>query len=370
MKIGILTLPFNNNYGGYLQAYALLSVLKGKGHDVELIYRRHNRISIRKKIIPALKNIIKMILGRKVVSIFPDEEKCFRAHGASMMRFLDEKITPKSKPLYSSKDFNKYVSGRYDAVIVGSDQVWRPEYGPGIRDFFLCGIFDKDLIRLSYAASFGTDSPLYTKEERKDCGIALSKFNAISVREESGLTLIKGLTTGLKTEPELVLDPTLLLTDCDYADIIKNEINPNKGCVFCYVLNLTPSVDTIITEVCANLNLPSFIIGNIQSAEASLPSVEFWLSTIKNANFVITDSYHGMVFSIIMQKPFIVKVNHNRGTDRFVSFLSKLGLEQRIVNSEYDIQNALNFVIDWNRVGKILEQERQKSLVFLEKNLA
>ena len=141
MTIGILTLPFNNNYGGYLQAYALMTVLKNEGHDVELIYRRHNKPPFTKLIVPTVKNVVKLLLGRKVISVIPDGEKSFRERGVNMMPFFDKYIVPRSRPLYSSKEFAKYVTGRYDAVIVGSDQVWRPDYGSGIGDFFFFTCF-------------------------------------------------------------------------------------------------------------------------------------------------------------------------------------------------------------------------------------
>ena len=364
MKIGILTLPFNNNYGGYLQCYALMIVLKREGHEVELIYRRHNRIPFSKKIVPSLKNIVKVLIGRKVVSIIPDEEKTFRYQGASMMPFLDNYLAPKSKPLYSTKEFNEYVSGRYDAVIVGSDQVWRPEYGPGIRDYFFYGIPDRELIRLSYAASFGTDKPQFDVYEIKDCGKALSKFRAVSVRESSGLEALKAFGCDFKTIPQVVLDPTLLLDKEDYNNILKDEKSPSKGKVFCYVLDNNHEKEDIINGICGQLNKEKYVIADIQNNNVTLPSIESWLSAIRDSDFVITDSFHGMVFSVIFQKDFIVCPNIKRGADRFTSFLQQLGLEDRIVDS---IDSTNIAPINWGSVLHLLLEKKKTSFDFIKK---
>lgn len=366
MNIGILTLPFNNNYGGYLQCYALMTILKQNGYDVELIYRRHKKAPAIKKIVPTLKNLVKMLLGRNVISIIPDEEKSFRSNGASMMPFLDGRITPKSKPLYTTGEFNKYITGRYDAVIVGSDQVWRPEYGSGIRDYFFYGIQDDNLIRLSYAASFGTDDPLYTVEELNDCGKALEKFKGISIREESGLNVIKKFGGNLMTKPQLVLDPTLLLTAEDYNKIINEIVSPSMGKVFCYVLDTNSQKDAIINVICSRLNKEKYVVSDIQSCNASLPSIESWLSAIRDSDFVITDSFHGMVFSVIFQKEFIVCPNMKRGGVRFKSFLGTLGLDNRIIENEM-IRDLSP--IDWRVVSNKLTELKDQSIRFLIGNL-
>lgn len=366
MKIGILTLPFNNNYGGYLQCYALMTVLKREGHDVELIYRRHPKAPISKKVVPTLKNILKVLIGKKVVSIFPNEEKSFRTRGKALMPFLDEKITPKSRPLYSSKDFLGYVSGRYDAVIVGSDQVWRPEYGPGIRDYFFYGIHDEQLIKLSYAASFGTDSPQFKAEELNDCNKSLAKFKGVSVRESTGITVLKQLGFKLSCKPQVVLDPTLLLSTQDYLNLIKEEVHPSKGKVFCYVLDTNSEKEEIISNVCKMLDRARYAISDIQKVGVALPSIGSWLSAIRDADFVITDSFHGMVFSVIFQKDFIVCPNLNRGGSRFTSFLGSIGLESRIVSTAKALDTSS---IKWNEVNLKLNKLKKESHEFLKRSL-
>lgn len=366
MKIGILTLPFNNNYGGYLQAYALMTVLKREGHEVELIYRRHSKQPAKDKIVPTIKNFVKVLLGRKVVSIIPDEEKTFRARGVNMMPFLDNMITPKSKPLYSSKEFNEYVSGKYDVVIVGSDQVWRPEYGPNIRDYFFCDVEDENLVRLSYAASFGTDNPAFTDAERTDCAKALKKFNGVSVREKSGLELVRRMGY---SEPQLVLDPTFLLTAEDYNTIIPRKDSPSKGKIFCYVLDTNDENEKLINEICLQTGKQRYSISDIQKGDSVLPSVGEWLMAIRDADMVITDSYHGTVFSVIFHKQFIVIPNFNRGAARFVDFLDNLGLADRIVENVRSATKQIKENIDFKECDRILDTKKTESIVFIKENL-
>lgn len=371
MKIGILTLPFNNNYGGYLQAYALMTVLKNEGHDVELIYRRHNKPPFRKLIIPTCKNVVKKLLGRKVLSIIPNPEKEFRARGASMMPFLDKYIVPRSKPLYSSKEFTKYVSGRYDAVIVGSDQVWRPDYGPGIGDFFFADIQDEKLIRLSYAASFGSENPVYTDCEKETCKKAISLFNAVSVRELSGKDIIKTFGWDIPSEPQFVLDPTFLLGSEVYESLMGNSyVSKTKGKLFNYVLDSNPQTNGIVSEISRIKNMGVLGVADIQKRSVDLPSMEEWLSYIRDASYVVTDSFHGMVFSIIFKKEFVVCPNIKRGADRFISLLCLLGLQERIITDENQVQSCVKASINWAPVEEVLRVERSKSFSFIKENLS
>lgn len=370
MRIGILTLPFNNNYGGYLQAYALMTVLKNEGHDVELIYRRHNKLPFTKLIVPICKNVVKKLLGRKVVSIIPNSEKEFRSRGASMMPFFDKYIVPRSKPLYSSKKFTKYVTGRYEAVIVGSDQVWRPDYGPGIGDFFFAGIKDEKLRRLSYAASFGSDNPIYSDEEIQICKQAISLFKAVSVREQSGLDIIKSFNWKPISEPQFVLDPTFLLAKEVYESILSGYNEPKtKGKLFNYVLDANPQTKGIISEASSFMKIDVFGVTDIQTGIVNLPSIEDWLCFIRDASFVVTDSFHGMVFSIIFKKEFVVCPNFKRGAGRFTSLLNLLGLQKRIVTDEKQVQACIESPINWAGVEDVLRVERFNSLNYIKESL-
>ena len=366
MKIGILTLPFNNNYGGYLQAFALLTVLKQQGHDVEIIYRRPRRRPFIWIVKTTFKNIVKVLLGRKVWCIIPDQEKDLRAKGAKMMPFVDKYVSPRSKPLYSSKALAKYASNRYDAIVVGSDQVWRPDYVSNIEDFFLVWL-DNNTLKLSYAASFGTNDPKYSDEKKKTCGDALQYFKAVSVREKDAVEVIEKLGWDLKCKPQQVLDPTMLLEKEVYKQHICKVKISNRRKVFCYVLDQSSFVHDIISETCNTIGCEAYQLG--VKCDGNFASIEEWLRAINEAEVVITDSYHGTVFSIILNKPFIVCMNAERGLSRFVSLLSIFKLNHRIVKSKEDVRVLLNENIDWERINCILAEERVKSTAFLKENL-
>ncbi len=365
LKIGILTLPFNNNYGGYLQAYALLTVLKKMGHDVEIIYRRHNKPSWKELIIPTCKNIIKKIIGWNVFSIIPNNEKVFLAKGAAMLTFVNKYIVPRTKPIYSTKALKKQITDKYDVIIVGSDQVWRPEYVPNIEDYFLTFLSDNTK-RIAYAASFGTDQPEYSEEEKKECGIGIMKFDMVSVREESALNVISSFGWKCKKKPIQVLDPTMLLSKDHYESLIASENSNAKGKILTYILDNNEYTQEIVKEISTEHGLPTLAIidgEKWKNIEYVMPSIESWLSSLRDAEFVITDSFHGTVFSIIFNKPFVALANAERGADRFVSLLSQFGLMNRLYSEGKNYQKS---DIDWKPVNVILENQVSESISVLQ----
>lgn len=362
MKIGVLTLPFNNNYGGYLQAYALMTVLKGMGHEVELIYRKQNRRYLSFRLKACIKNIIKFLLGRKPKLLLCDQEKELRIKGEYIMSFVDSRISPKTKPLYSTNELIKTCGGRYDAIIVGSDQVWRPDYVPNIENFFFDFVDNTQVLKLSYAASFGTDNPNYSDRERKKCGDLISQFDAVSVREESGIEVIYKFGWKAKHK-EVVLDPTMIIDIIEYQQFIKPL---NEKYVVSYILDMNEEKQEAINCISKALSHP---IKNLSIKGQKLPSMETWLSSLCHANFIITDSFHGTVFAILFNRPFIVWANKERGIDRFTSLLKLFGLERRIVFDKCSITELMNENIDWESVNCKLEINKNKSKAFLSRFL-
>lgn len=377
MKIGILTLPFNNNYGGYLQAYALMTVLKNMGHQVELIYRRNNRRSKKRRIKSTIKNLLATFLRKKTISIIPDQEKELRYKGQEMMRFVDKYITPKSKPLYSSAAMYKYIhNGNYDIVIVGSDQVWRPDYGQKhVQDFFLTELRQNCNGRprlITYAASFGADNPNYTETEKLECGDAFERFSFVSIREQKGLEIISNFKWKYRQTPKVVLDPTFLLKSTHYNALLPFKSSKSQGKIFCYFLDKDVDSYNIQKEVSRITDIETFSIIDTQNWQKRyyiMPSIEDWLSGIRDAEYVLTDSYHGMVFSIIFNKDFIVKCNKSRGSNRFSTVLNEFGLESRLVYDSTNIIDKVNERIDWEVINKRLFQQIDESIKYLYKAL-
>lgn len=367
MRIGILTLPFNNNYGGYLQAYALMAVLKQMGHKPTVLMRRQNvaKVSFCWKLKLAIKGILKTILTFRKCQIVCDVEYPFRHRGAEMLKFVDVHIAPQTPYIYDTNSLREYCEGRYDAYIVGSDQVWRAIYVPDIRNYFLDFTTGWRVKRVAYAASFGTDTPEYTDEQICQCGKLLKSFDAVSVRENSGKGVIDRFGWSAQNL-QSVLDPTMLLTAADYSKVLPKTPCGSLHKIFYYVLDETEGVENFLGELASFLRLGLCGISNIQKGNGVLASIEDWLTNIRDAEFVVTDSFHGMVFSIIFHKPFVVCVNSNRGADRFSSLLTELNLSDRIMESCSDMKKLASGDINWFEVDNRLGELRDHSFNFLK----
>lgn len=362
MKIGMLTLPFNNNYGGYLQAYALMTVLKGMGHDVELIYRKHNYRPLFLRIKYFIKTLVKCLLGQKHELLIMDQEKELRYKGKDLMPFVDKYIAPKTRPLFSTEQLRKECKGKYDAIVVGSDQVWRPDYVSNIENFFLDFIDNPQILKFSYAASFGTSSPIYSDKEKRICGDLIKKFNAVSVRERSGVDVVCNLGW-FNGRAEVVLDPTMLLDLKNYEQFI---IPSNENYVVAYILDMDEDKECGVRDIARELALP---MKNLSLSGKQLPSMETWLSCLYNSKFIVTDSFHGAVFSILFNRNFIVYANQERGVDRFFSLLKTFNIENRMILDKNGIWELLHKKIDWEIVNERLEINKMHSMSFLRKVL-
>ena len=253
----------------------------------------------------------------------------------------------------------------FDAIVVGSDQVWRPDYVQNVEDFFLYQI-DNNIKKYSYAASFGTDEWLFTEKETSICRDAIKSFLKISIRESSTIDLCYDK---LGKKPEFVLDPTLLLDNKFYSGLIENHESYREGKLCAYILNkksLMPIVETYSKILDTSSVFPHSEVEDV-SAPLDLrvvPSVSDWLDSIRSSQAVCTDSFHGMVFSIIFRKPFIVVVNKERGAARFLSLLNALNLEHRIVDESTDLNDLKP--IDWGDVEDRLAKMQGQSIQFLK----
>lgn len=366
MKIGILTVPFNNNYGGCLQAFALMTVLKRLGHHPYMIMRRHNLYSY--SLLAKAKYVFRSFLNtlkykRFDILIHPFEPYYDFTYAYKIQKFVSHYICPQTSYFYSWYKLENKLRKHFDVLIVGSDQVWRSVYVPGVENYFFNFAKNWDASRIAYAASFGTTEPEYTEEEIKTCGKLLRLFDAVSVREQGALSVFNKFNWNTD-EVKVVLDPTLLLDAMAYETIMSYTDN-GVPYLFAYVLDKTQDKDSAIHQVCDSHNL---IVKN-QYENDSLLSIEDWLGLIKNANSVVTDSFHGMVFSIIFHVPFVVVVNKERGSDRFKSLLNMLQLEDRLAYSPSKICDIIERPIDWLSVDTLLQKYRKESVSFLKMNL-
>jgi len=365
MKIGILSYPLNNNYGCYLQAYALSHTLQQMGHDVTYIHRRHNKPNIKYRVQFFIRTLKKFILERTIRNPFYRFEWLYMGKkGKRMLPFFEEHI-PHTTPYYTSKALERHCQG-YDAIIVGSDQVWRSELLHSIEDYYLAFLKNQNTIRVAYAASFGKIKAGYSKSQIHICGKLIEKFDAISVREQSGQDLIRQFEWNVQT-PTLVLDPTMLLTKEDYLKLcIKDKLRTKDKNIHCYILDATYEKQNLIQSVSRLLKKDAVDFLQGKDHENFLyPSVQEWLEAFMTSDFIITDSFHGTVFSIIFNVPFLVIANVQRGAERITSLLSMLGLTERLYDADMDLQKFLSAHIDWNIVNEKLMEQKILSMNFL-----
>ena len=366
MKIGVLSYPLNNNYGNYLQAYALTTILHRMGHDVVYIHRRHDKPGIWFRVKYFLKTLFGDITHKKNDNpIYNYEWVYMYQKGGEMIKFF-EKYIPHTIPYYSSKEL-KYNCQTFDAIVVGSDQVWRAGLLKSIEDYYLGFLMNKDTLRIAYAASFGKKEAGYTREQLIKCGQLIEKFKAVSVRESQGIEIIKQF--GWRGPvPQVVLDPTLLLDKADYEKLLPKEDVDKQ--IFCYILDANQTTSDVISKVGKHLNLSiNNILEGRNNQEYRYCSIEKWLNNIRNAAFVVTDSFHGTVFSILFNVPFVVINNVTRGGDRIISLLQEINLENRIIDNKIAIKSMFNSTIDWGVVNQNIKKLRLKALSYLTNSL-
>lgn len=362
MKIGILTVPFNNNYGGFLQAFALKRVLQDMGHEVVFINRRRNKgTEFNYKVI--IKNIlIKLgICKDKIKEISKYTEQ-----------FQKEYLYPYTEEYYTKQELKKCLDYKFDFVVVGSDQVWRyKSAGDSIDDFF-CNFLDgTNIPHFSYAASMGTDELEYPQEKIAVCSKLLKGFKAISVREQSAADILK--TYFDVKDVQVVIDPTLLLDKQVYIDLFKKKYDkPQKPYIFTYVLDEKEDLREAINGFASKHEMDVVILraqtGNLKEIKVIEP-VEKWLSALYYADYVVTDSFHGVVFSIIFNKPFVVYGNMRTGISRLDYLLGLLGIRERLMSSCNELPRLLETSISWENLNKQIDGKRESSLSFLKEAL-
>ena len=269
-------------------------------------------------------------------------------------------------------------SQHFDAFVVGSDQTWRPSLSPDLYHMFCDFVSPTSKVkRIAYAASFGLDTMSFTQAQLNRCIPLLQRFKAVGVREASGVDLCKQY---FNVDATQVLDPTMLLDKEDYLKLISNYSPNHKEIDFMqYVFFWKHDEKAIIDKVsriinCKPTNLfPEKFLKEIESKEdlelAKFQPLEEWLYGYSRAKFVVTDSFHGTVFCIIFNVPFLV-VSPDAST-RLKSLLSLFGLENRFIMTEDQVTPELvNETTDWEMVNSCRDKLKGQSLSFLKRALA
>lgn len=351
MKIGILTFHWGTNYGGVLQSFALQTFLQKHGFDSQIVNFAP----------PTFRD-----------SIF----RCFRTKSpkvlfSNLKNFIKEKNIEKFRKVnlnlteryYSIKELDT-LSKDFDVLITGSDQVWNP-YGIKNYDLVYFLPFKGECKKISYAPSFGCVE--YPKDVLKKIIPLIKDFDAISVREKSGLSILGDF--GIN-EVKLMPDPTLLLDKIDYLNLIKNTKKRKSNYAFFYTLQ--PNQKLII-KIYKSIDSKMKTISTLNT-ESSTMGIESWIGTIYYSDFVITNSFHGVIFSLLLNKNFIVIPIEGTLTgmnDRIYTLLDMFDLKERLVDvfDEKTMYDKIKNPIDWDRIKKAHHKIRQEASSFLLDNI-
>ncbi len=363
MRIAILTQPLRANYGGILQAYALQYTLKKLGHNSTIIEQEYIQpIKYFKLLFDIPKRLYTKYILKKREYIF--SEHINNKHQIERRKYTSSFITKYIQNCFT-KGYNSIDINQYDAFIVGSDQVWRPLYNWGNIDKMFLSFIPKesDLKRISYAASFGTSEWEFTPEQTAVCTKLLSRFDAVSVREKDGIDLCREFLK--RNDAVCVLDPTLLHYKAVYENLCKDIPAIEENTLCAYILDLNEDVRQKLENIATEKGLNLKIVSADNNCTLTVPE---WIAMFRDAECIVTDSFHGTAFSIIFNKEFFSIANIGRGRSRFTSLLSQFDLTSRLYSSVNEIRFN-NDVINWDSVNEKRNALIQDSIRFINSNI-
>ena len=342
-KTGILNLQHTNNFGACLVAYALQTAIERCGSKAQVInYRPEKK-------------------ARLFSGAFRRERAAGRNFEKFRRRFLN--LTRVCRNMDDLSELNASL----DSFVVGSDQVWRFRYVYRFLQEYLLAFAAPSKTLFSYAASFGTDFWEGNDQATEIMREKLLRFNRVSVREESGIAICREV---FGSEAVRVLDPTLLLSAADYAPIIKeSQLKLPGRYVAKMILDETPEAAAEVERLAKEKGGEVVdIYGSrkkIGGKEAMLcRPVGDWLKLLQNADYVVTDSFHCVCFSLIFEKQFICVVNPERGISRLDSLLGIFGLRDRLIDSLKGFRPD-GRETDYRQIERLLQVERKKAYRYL-----
>ena len=375
-KIGILTFHYSNNYGGVLQTVSLYNTVKSLGYDVEIInfipsnYKPKNiignlgikRIFFSKFGILKISDLLKKVkVMNKNCDVIINKFNVYRENNMKLSRQVDEQSL-------------ETILNDYTAIVVGSDQVWNPSQR--MSPIYFLNFKNK---YLGKKISFAADSTIkeVSQKETKILKEALSEFDYISVRNDHSYDFVK---TIIETEVKIVADPTLLSEFNDESGITEKK----EEYILTYVLG--EEIDGSHKKVIQKIKKEH---GNIPVYSIKIPTMSFelspfadkvyydlnpdeWVTMFKNAKFIYTDSFHGVLFSLKLHKPFLAYYTERLRATRFIDLGKRYNIEKYIVQntSEIDEKKSLEILPDFNSINKIINLQKDLSVDFLRNALS
>jgi hypothetical protein len=249
--------------------------------------------------------------------------------------------------------------------IVGSDQVFRPSLAPSLVDYLLLNHISSKSKKIAFSASFGVDKENFIIENTKEIidkyKKSLQAFDFISTREKEGIEICKDI---IDLDAEWIIDPVFMLKSSKFIELANNCKKDYSNCLASYYFKKDNAVNNIYKKFekqCHN---------KIVELNDSGLSIEEWLKVIYDCKFLITNSFHGVCFAIIFNKPFICMSGFKNASTRFNSVFELLGIKNQCISNlaEILVKDCI-FKIDYGKVNKRIEEERQKGLDFLKKSL-
>lgn len=344
MKIGLLTYHHSYNYGAILQSYATAQTLKEMGHDVEFVNLQQ----------PEKRSPIGW---------------AYFFRNLNYKRFMAQQYPSETRKVTKKEELD-LVTEKYDCLLVGSDQTWNPLINKEFYYAYFLNFGKENQKRVSYASSFGfSEWPNEISNLKQKIHEALNHFDVLSVRESSGKELLKR-EFGL--DAQVVVDPTMLRNN--YEEITGKVVD--NGMLCCYILNRTSEQLDFVRQLGSLIGKKPTILNNILPVKGCRyvypPSVEKWIKMIGGAEVVVTDSFHGVVFSILYNRNFIVVTPKTKLISRLYDLLKTLGLENRFFIDAKDAINSSVWKqpIDYCYVNKRIEAMRLESLSYLKSALS
>lgn len=377
-KVAIITLNGYYNYGNRLQNYAVQEVLRSLGFSVEtIIIKPAAQISSTPaKLIRRSRSLITMspirnfwiittklqyyLNKNRIDTLNEEKTKAFKQFSLENIVEVDRGLKKDSCP--------PDLANMYDYFISGSDQVWNPNHICGLSTYFLT--FAPKEKRVAYAASFGVSE---IPDELKGLyGKWLSEMYRISVREEAGARIVKELTG---RDAVVLVDPTMMLTKEEWLAVAKtSRCKPEKKYLLTYFLGQkTRATELKIKEIADTYGLMVVNLADTSDPERYIANPAEFVDYINSASFVCTDSFHGVVFSILMETPFVAFKRHGLGNtassmySRIDTLLRTFKFQDRRAEDIVNLNNVLD--MDYSHVAPILAAERRKAIDYLKEAL-
>lgn len=345
--VGIVGIYTVGNFGGALTYFALYHVVKDLGYTTLMIERPNN------------------------ADHKPGGPKLFN---------VDPYLPYEKAKIYPNKESMHELNDNCDTFLVGSDQMFNNFLYRSFGKWVTLDWVDDNKRKIAYAASFGHDRIWHPNQVRSEMSYFMKKFDAFSVREESGVDICDRY---FGVNAEWVFDPVFLCEQKHYEQLVRESyVEFPEHYLGAYILDLSIRKERIINRVCEHFSLEPQVYSEMFFRDRpkngwTLPILDSTLindriKNIANSDFFVADSFHGICFAILFKKNFIAILNRKRGASRFYSILSRLGLMDRIVETEEDIiaHPEIFEPINYDSVYEKLNAEKARCMKWLSDALS